>query len=362
MARLRILHIANSLGAGGAERFVADLAQAQLAAGDRPNIVTLSDAADLGDSSGLDAARRRELETAGIDVHCLGHRARQWVLPAAQALRRVVEKLKPDVIHSHLLTGLVLLRVGGIGGPVVATHHNTPLPAPGWLFRLIARRADAYAAIATDALPQLAQVYRGPVELIPNGIFLDPAVTPEERADGPLQIISLGSLKQAKNYPRLVDIAAALRDRGIAARFRIAGEGPERQAIEQRIAERGVQDSVELLGVRSDAGALLRASDLYLLTSDWEGMPIALLEALQAGLPVIAADVGGCREIIGQDGGCGFLVRPDDRATYCDRIAGLAEDTDRRRAMAAVARARAGEFSIAKCQAAYRALYERVLR
>lgn len=361
MARLSILHIANSLGAGGAERFVTDLARAQAETGDQPHIVTLSDAADLGDTSGLDAARRQALEADGIAVSCIGHRARRSLFPAARRLRRVVDELRPDLIHSHLLTGLLLLRVGGIAGPVVATHHNTPLPAPAWLFRLIARRADAYVAISKAALPRLARVYRGPVALIANGIATDPATEPAERPDGPLQIISLGSLKQAKNYPRLVDIAAALRDRGITARFRIAGEGPDRRAIERRIAEHGVQDMVALLGARSDAGALLRSSDLYLLTSDWEGMPIALLEALQAGLPVIAADVGACGEIIGCDGGCGFLVPPGDVDSYCERIAGLAQDAERRLAMAAAARARARGFSITKSWAAYRALYAQVV-
>ncbi|MEM8791667.1 MAG: glycosyltransferase [Pseudomonadota bacterium] len=361
MAPLSILHLVNSLGAGGAERFTFDLAVAQAAAGHEVAILSLSTAAELGDTSGVEARRIKQLHNSGIDHQILGHRHRRWLISATAPLRRILAERRPDIVHAHLLTALLMLRLAGRRPPVVATHHNTALPTSPAIFRAGAARASALVAISKPALPILEQVYRGPIELIHNGIS-DHGTAPKPRdGAGPLRVISLGHMKPAKNYLHLVEIAATLRDRGLEVEFQIAGDGPERVAVERRIAELGLPDSIALLGSREDTASLLAASDLYLLTSTKEGMPIALIEAMQAGLPIVSSDVGGCAEVIGLDGEAGFLVPPGDTAAFAERIATLAGDRSLRERMGLVARERAKLFTIETAARYYEALYRRVL-
>ncbi|MBY8974419.1 glycosyltransferase [Rhodobacteraceae bacterium NNCM2] len=361
MTTRAILHLVNSLGSGGAERFVADLAIAQATAGHRVTVVTLSPAEALGDPSGVEAERVAHLTAAGMRVETIGHRARQLLVPGALRLGRLVRAARPDIIHSHLLTALLLLRLGGVAAPAVATHHNTPLPTRRWLFRRIAARAGAWAAVSKAAMPVLSTAYDGPLRLIHNGIADADLPARAAPAPGPLRVISLGNLTAQKNYAQVAGIAAELARRGVEAAFRIAGEGPERPAIAAEIARQGVEGHVTLLGARRDTRSLLAESDLYLLTSRWEGMPIAVIEALQAGLPVIAADVGGCGEILGEDQACGVLLPAGDTAAFADRIADLAGDPDLRARMGAAARERARQFSIDRAAEAYDALYHEVL-
>ncbi|MEL6477354.1 MAG: glycosyltransferase [Pseudomonadota bacterium] len=355
---MRIWQVVSSLGSGGAEVFAADLAIALAEAGQDSGMAVLSEAAAMGDASGMESANRARLEAAGVTVEMIGHSARRRVLPAAWRLGRVLRAARPDLVHCHLKIGLLMLAAWR--GPVVATHHTTPLHRPHWLMRLLSRRARAYIGISEQAVANLRSVSTCPVHLIRNGIDfrrLSGSDAPVALGQG-VSVLSLGNLRLAKNYPHLVEIAART---GPDLSFHIAGEGDQRPAIEARIAALEMQGRVTLLGARSDAAALLAGADVYLLTSSWEGMPIALLEALHAGLPVIASDVGGVPEILGRDGRAACLVAPEDTQGFADALDALAADPARRAAMGAAARARAAAFSITTTAEAHLALYRSVL-
>ena len=357
---MRIRQVVSSLGAGGAEVFATDLSLALAARGHDVGVIAFSDAADLGDESGLDARNRARLEAAGIPVEIIGHRARRRLLPAAWRLRALLDRADPDLVHCHLKIGLMSLLLWR--GPVVATHHTTPLHRPYWLMKLLARRARAYIAISREARSNLAPFLPCPVTLIPNGVNatrLDPGDVsdPEKPRDG-LTVLSLGNLRVAKNYPLLVEIAARSDPR---LSFLIAGEGEQRPAIEARIRDLGIGDRVTLLGARSDPAALLARADIYLMTSDWEGMPISLIEALHAGLPVIASNVGGCPDILGAEGDCAFLPAPGEPDPFIAALDKLASDPGLRARMGRAARERAKLFSIEAAAEAHEALYRQVL-
>ncbi|MEM0922877.1 MAG: glycosyltransferase [Pseudomonadota bacterium] len=352
---MRIWQVVSSLGSGGAEVFAADLAMALASRGHQVGMAVLSRAAEMGDRSGQEARNLARLEAAGIEIAFIGHRARRRVLPAALALRRVLARARPEIVHSHLKIGLLLLSAWR--GPVVATHHTTPLHRPRWLMRLLSRRVRAYIGISEQAVVNLRTIAACPVHLIRNGIDFSRLELPEVAAHDGVRVLSLGNLRLAKNYPHLVEIAAQTDP---VLTFQIAGEGDQRAAIEAKIATTGTS-RVTLLGARSDVGALLAGADIYLLTSHWEGMPIALLESLHAGLPVIASDVGGVPEILGRDGACAILVAPEDTEGFVASLNALAADPERRAAMGAAARDRALTFSIETSAAAHEALYREAL-
>ncbi|MEM9044185.1 MAG: glycosyltransferase [Pseudomonadota bacterium] len=361
MVPLSILHIVNSLGAGGAERFAFDLAAEQARNGHQVTVIGLSDPHDLGDKSGINDTRVAALAEIGVAHHVLGHGHRRRVITGAGPLRRILRSAAPNLVHSHLLVALAILRASGYQVPVVATHHNTELPTSRVLFRAISSRASAFVAISEPALEILRSVYRGPLELIYNGIGGKALPPVQSEPEAPLRLLSLGQMKPAKNYSHLIDVAEAARTRGVHAAFRIAGDGAERNMIEQKIATLGLEDRVQLLGGRKDVAELLATTDVYLMTSRQEGMPIALIEALQAGLPVLATDVGGCGEVVGRDERAGYLLKPGDTAGFADRIAMLATDQNLRARMGLAARERARQFTIATTAKAYEALYRKVL-
>ncbi|MEM7506148.1 MAG: glycosyltransferase [Pseudomonadota bacterium] len=356
---MRIHKIVSGLGVGGAEAFAVDLALALQARGHRLQITALSHAREMGDDSEVEARNRTRLAEAGVAVEIIGHRKRRRVWPAARQLRRNLRGSEnPDLIHCHLKLGIALTLLAGWRGTVVATHHNTPLPRPAWPLRLLSHRTGAYVAISSEAKRNLTAVAACPVHHIPNGIDLERLgdISRKPAEEGTLRVVSLGNLRPQKNYTHLVEIAAGTQP-GI--HFSIAGEGAERATIEARIAELGLQDRVRLLGARADVSALLQNADAYLLTSKWEGMPIALIEAMQAGLPIISSDVGGCREILGEE--TGFLCPSDDTEAFTTALNRLAGDTHLRARMGRAARARAKDFGIDPCAEAHEALYAEVL-
>jgi len=145
------------------------------------------------------------------------------------------------------------------------------------------------------------------------------------------------------------------------ARFVIAGDGPLRLRLEAQARDRGIADRVTFAGERSDVDALLRGASLFWLTSRWEGMPNVVLEALASGVPVVAADVGGTRELI-RPGIDGFVVRADDAQAFVEPSLALLSDVTRWVRCAAAARARAEAFATPRMVEAMAAVYADALR
>jgi glycosyltransferase involved in cell wall biosynthesis len=140
------------------------------------------------------------------------------------------------------------------------------------------------------------------------------------RFRGAEQVIGcVGRLVPEKSYPVLLDAFAEVRERHAAARLVIVGEGPERARIERRIRARRLQPSVQLLGNRADVAGLLPGFDAFALASHIEGLPIAVVEAMMAGVPVVATRVAGTPELV-RDGETGLLVPPGDAGALAQAI------------------------------------------
>jgi glycosyltransferase involved in cell wall biosynthesis len=171
-------------------------------------------------------------------------------------------------------------------------------------------------------------------------------------------VISVGRLKEPKDFEGLV---YALAEAGVPFRAAIVGDGPDRGVIEKAVRETGSSDRIELLGERSDVAEQLAASDVFVLSSRSEGMPVSVLEAMAAGVAVIASAVGGVPELV-TDGETGLLVPAGDRAALSAALRRLLTDDGLRRTMGAAGHARARElFDLPRFRAAHVQLYRDAL-
>jgi glycosyltransferase involved in cell wall biosynthesis len=187
--------------------------------------------------------------------------------------------------------------------------------------------------------------------VIRNGIATE-AHEPAPLDGDPPVVVSVGRLKEPKTFVTLAQALASLDPRSF--RGVIVGDGPDRAAVQEAAGT-----AATLLGERDDVPALLRSSDVFVLSSASEGLPISVLEAMASGLPVVASSVGGVPELVGE---AGVLVPPNDAGALATALAELLADPGRRRALGAAARQRVqDEFRLDDALAAHVDLYERLL-
>ncbi len=151
-------------------------------------------------------------------------------------------------------------------------------------------------------------------------------------------VVSMGRLTTQKAHQHVVTVAGALRAEP-RLRYAIVGEGVREEELKQLVGAAGLESVVRLLGLRADVGDLLGSADIFLLCSDWEGMPLSTIEAMAAGLPTVATRTQGADQLL--TAACGIVVPVGDTAAMADAVARLAADPALRASMGAVARERA---------------------
>jgi glycosyltransferase involved in cell wall biosynthesis len=199
--------------------------------------------------------------------------------------------------------------------------------------RALLRRVDHYFAVSERLARYAVGSVRVPAhrcERLPNGVAVPPGPV---RHLGGFTITQVARLFPEKQQLFAIEIAARLRDRKLAFQWQLVGsaDGSYAQACRTAIARRGLQDQVRLLGERSDVAALLAEADVGVLTSRFEALPVALLEYMAAGLPVVVTDVGDCGATVRGAGG-GLAIASGDVDGFAEQIEVLAVDGDRRRA------------------------------
>jgi glycosyltransferase involved in cell wall biosynthesis len=313
----RLLLVTTSLARGGAERQVVDLATRMRSRGWHVAVLSMTHPTDhVG-----------ELVDGGVSVMSLDMARGRATLPALLRYVRIVRRWRPDVIHSHMVHANLLARVGRIfnpGIPVVCTVHNV-IEGPRWreiAYRLTDPLASATTAVsraATERYLRVGAVPQGRLTTIPNGFDASSTLVPtnvretiraEFGVSDAFLWVTVGRLMPAKGHDLLLSAFAAILQSHPRARLAIAGEGPERPALESLLKELGIEGSASLLGIRRDVSSVLAAADGFVLSSRWEGLPMVLLEAAAARLPIVSTDVGGCREVASADLGA-VLVKPD---------------------------------------------------
>lgn len=290
-----------------------------------------------------------------------GRRLTAGSLHVAKLLRR----FRPDVVHFSLpwpSAGFPeLLTCASFGVPAVVVFHLVPDDPDGIdnrriLYAWARGRKQAWVAVSDHGgrvLERTFQMPAGGVHVIRNGISPAGAnaagsstalVESEDRQLGSPTVLAVGRLDAQKGYVDLLKALSHLKAVNPSPRVLIAGEGPERATLEKLISSLALGDTVRLLGSVSNVPELLQRAELFVMPSLFEGTPLALLEAIAAGTPVIAARFGGVEEIV-EDGVTGLLAPVDDPAALSERIGWALDHAPEMAAMAQEAQRRSGRFS-----------------
>lgn len=368
--RPAICQVLHSLCVGGAEVLAARLAR-QMRDSYRFLFVCLDRLDTLGE----------QLRAEGFPVEVLNRRP-GLDARAAFRLARLLRREGVGLVHAHQYTPFfyaLLARWLGRRVPVLFTEHGRHFPDYPRRKRMLANRlllgrrdrvvgvgeSVRQAVIANEGIPAER------VGVIYNGIDLEPfaragrdrEAARREMGAGPddlvlIQVARLDYLKDHATAIRMLERVAARRP---DARLVLVGEGPERGKIEDEVRRRGMTERVRLLGLRTDVARLVAAADVLLLTSISEGIPLTLIEAMAAGLPVVSTRVGGVGEVVAE-GETGLLAPAGDDAALAEHVLQLADDRERRVRMGERGRQRAREmFSESQMHAGYRRLYEELL-
>lgn len=363
----RVLLLIKGLGRGGAEQL----------------LVNAATYADL-DRFGYEVAYllphkddlAADLEAAGIRVHCLDGPGPHWI----SRLRKLVQRGDFDLVHSHLPHAGIGARVG-LKGRIrhVYTEHNVwesyrlatrvgnllTLPAEDHVFAVSRHVLDSMRLPG----PLARLVTLPPMEVLYHGIDLA-EVDGWRHADGvraelgiPADAFVVGTVanfRADKGYPDLIRAALLARQSVPDIRFVLVGRGPTESDIRRLVHEYRLEDTVMFAGYRTDAPRVCAAFDVFALSSLYEGLSIALIEAMAVGNAVVVTSAGGLLEVV-RDGVDGFIVPPRDPKAFAASLVQLARDPELRTRFATQARARALTFDIRKAVARMETVYSDLL-
>jgi glycosyltransferase involved in cell wall biosynthesis len=350
---------------GGAQSYVSDLV---------PGLMPDFDVTVAASGEGPLADRVRAAGARFVRLRFLRRDLTPLDLPALFELWLLCLRLRPDIVHANSskagAIGRIAAFLAGVRHRVFTTH--------GWAFAAAeGPAARVYALVERSLRPITSTVIcvsereqhrglearacaAGRVLVIQNAV--DPArfepgssrARHRRRDLDPVELVSVGRLAPPKDFATLLDALAEL-PRG-SARLRIVGDGPERDALEERAHTLRLDAWVSFEGTLPDVAPALGEADVFVLSSRSEGMPMSVLEAMAAGLPVVATDVGGLRELVDEQNG--VLVPRDDARSLAEALTRLVVDGDLRRRLGAASRQRAvAGFALPAWRDRHRALY-----
>ncbi|WP_089945541.1 glycosyltransferase [Candidatus Entotheonella palauensis] len=344
---LHILHIIDSLCIGGAEKLLVTFAHVARERQLDVTVVSLRHAANTPIPG--------ELIQQGARVR-LFHATKLLHLPRILQLTRFLQQQSIDVVQTHLTSANI---IGTLTGrlskrPVVATLHNTITdqnvrhPMPHRLETTALRYGAHHIVTVGHNVAQAHQNRAGPtpMSVVPNAVHSPPPLPLHERdairarlmGDASrILLISVGSLTPQKGFTDLVEAFALLRKTHPGAVLAIAGGGKLHDHLNTHVRQLRLEGHVHLLGPRHDVPALLAASDVYVSSSHWEGLPVSILEAMATGLPIVGTRVGDVADLVPTDSG--ILVAPKQPEALARTLSSLCDDASRRHAYGAAGRA-----------------------
>ncbi len=365
----RVLHLFKGLGRGGAEQILVSSARYLNEDGAAHSVAYLLPWKD---------AHVKGLEEAGIPTRCLdGARGIAW----AERLRRLVRRERIDVVHVHSPYPAAVARAAlprRSGPKIVYTEHGSwgrQHPATYWGNLLTFPRNDHVFAVSEEVtssirypsalrrmrMPEVETLYHG-IDLAeaerwaaPNEVRAELAIAPGVPIVG-----TVANFRAQKGHRYLLDAAVIVGRAVPEARFVLVGRGPDEAETRERASRLGLGDRVLFAGFREDATRVASAFDVFVLPSLFEGLSIALVEAMALGKPPVVTTVGGNREVV-REGVSGLTVPPRDPEALARAIVTLIEDSALRSSLGAGARRRASDFDIRSSVERQRRVYEELL-
>lgn len=367
-ARHRILQLASTSDIGGAERMIIHLVNALDTARFEPFV-----AATVGGGALLESARSACTEVAdlrfGLSVDPFG----------IARLTSFIRRNRIDLVQTHGLradtAGRIAAKLGGARA-VVGTIHSID-PWRRWHHTALDRATGAlvnqYVAVcraARDAASKRESIPASCIEVIPIGV--PPFDVPLQRREAVRCDLSvpedafpvvgiLANLREMKGHRDTIEAMPQVLTQFPKACFIFAGRDDSGGVITQLAQERGLASHVRLPGFVGDTAGLFAALDMFLLPSHWEGLPVSVIEAMHAAMPIIASRVGGIPELI-EDGETGLLIEPRQRAQIAEAVIRLADDAGLRRRLGAAGKTAAlARYSVSQMASAYEQLFQRLL-
>lgn len=348
---MKVLQVVATMGTGGAEAIVSALVTAPATQGEHPCVAS--------------AGGWRTEPLVGAGVHLLnlpldGRRASDLVTATAR-LRRWLAAERPDLVHAHNVkaSAVAAAASGRSRVPVVTTVHG--LPHYRLAARILGRSSDRVVAVSGHVGTQLvsAGLRADRLDVIENAVAPLPVRNRQRArrrlglADDVPVVVCIARLARQKRHDLLIEAWPHV---GGDALLLVVGDGPTRPELEAAVGSAGLSSRVRLLGRRQDVDWLLAAADLAVLATDWEGLPVSLLEAMTVGVPVLASRVGGVEEALGA---AAFLVEPGSSRALAEGINALLADASARSALAAQGgELVAARFAPDRMLAGYRRLYD----
>lgn len=362
--RIRVLWVIKGLAAGGAERLLASFAE-------------------LRDSSTFDIRLAYLLEdhddflpvirAAGVATTCLGSGTGKGGWPSR--LRRAIIEQRPDVVHIHspmvaAVTRLIVRAMPRSNRPaIVTTEHNlwqSYHPVTRIANRATAPLDDATLAVSAEVRHSMNARSSARAEVLEHGVDVEGLaalatnrnqVRRELGVDSnEILVATVANLRPNKDYFTLLSAAAETLATGLPFRFISIGQGPLRGALDEELGRLGLTGRFEFLGFHPDPPSVIAAADVFCLSSRYEGLPIAMLEAMAVGMPVVSTDVGGIGSVI-TDGVEGRLVPAGSPSMLAAALMSM-EDPAIRSAMADGAMRRVKAFDMRRAVAVQQRLYE----
>ncbi len=326
---IEICYVIGQLGRGGAEKQLYELVKGINREMFHPVVISLS-------SGGGWVKEFRKLHIQVIELQ----RRKNRELTRLFKLIKLFRTIKPDIVHTYLFSANSYGRIAAIiaGVPVIIASERS-LPETGkdktgyqvFLDRILAFFSDGIICNSLKASDTLVKKYSFDAEkvfTVHNGIntvdFLrEPDLDGQQKIAGKV-VGTVGRLHSSKNYRLFLDMARIVLERFEpgSLKFVVIGEGKLRDELEKYSQQSGIADNVVFTGERDEVFSLLQTMDVFVMTSLYEGLSNAIMEAMMAGLPVVATDVGGNSELV-INGETGFLCPSNDAASLAERVIGL---------------------------------------
>lgn len=368
--RIKICYLITGLNTGGAEMMLYRLIEKLDKTKYNVIVVSIIPLGKVAD----------KIKELGINVVSLEMKSK-LELSVIFRLVHILKEFKPTILHSYLFHANLLGRIAGkiAGVPIIISSiRNTIF---GGKIRELALRYTDFLSDATTIICETAAnrmlsrkiVPKEKLHVIYNGI--DPRMyqnfSEDVRQnirkefnipDNATLLLSVGRLQKQKGYPYLIQSAVELKNRGYNFVWLIAGEGELRFQLEQMVKNYGLEDTIRFLGLREDVPNLMFASDIFVLSSLWEGLPGVVLEAMASGLPVVATDVGGTSELV-EDGINGYIVTPGNPVMMANAVEKLINmDVESRRKIGNIGREIVQKkFTVEKMVSKHEKLYRDLL-